>query len=167
MIGNPTATKGQVFPTLRCFTELCDKISQTPALEDRRMRRDLHDTFVKLCDGSIQGVGRYSDGASWRRGGKAEANGDAASISSDKEAEAGAAEGDEKPLPVPTSDYGPTSGGEVAQFLTERVLPGCRRYMLEVDKIAAIGTNIMYYIIAPAFKGRSRCALSSCSASRC
>lgn len=54
---------------------------------------------------------------------------------------------------------------QVAQFLTERALPGCRRYMLEVDKVAAIGTNIMYYIIAPAFKGRSRSADSLHSAS--
>lgn len=114
VIGNPTSTKGQVFPTLKCFTELCDKISHTPALEDRRMRRDLHDTFVKLCDGSIQGVGRYTEGASWRRNGKTETNGDTASIASDKEGEAAAPDGpSEKALPVPVSDYGPTSGEEV------------------------------------------------------
>lgn len=49
VLANPSTTRSQVFPTLRCFTTLSDKISQTSALEDRRMRRDLQVCFLFLA----------------------------------------------------------------------------------------------------------------------
>jgi hypothetical protein len=49
----------------RCFTVLSEKVSQTSALEDRRMRRDLQETFIRLVDASVQLAGRAVESGVW------------------------------------------------------------------------------------------------------
>lgn len=61
-ISTPTIHKYRLFPTLRCFTALAERISTTSALEDRRMRRDLIENFVKLVDSTVQMSGRSGAG---------------------------------------------------------------------------------------------------------
>lgn len=61
-INTPAPHKYRLFPTLRCLTALAEKISQTSALEDRRMRRDLVENFVKLVDATVQLSGRSGAG---------------------------------------------------------------------------------------------------------
>lgn len=61
-INTPAPHKYRLFATLRCFTALTEKISQTSALEDRRMRRDLVENFVKLVDATVQMSGRSGAG---------------------------------------------------------------------------------------------------------
>jgi hypothetical protein len=61
-INTPPIHKYRLFPTLRCFTALAEKIATTSALEDRRMRRDLIDNFVKLVDATVQMSGRSGAG---------------------------------------------------------------------------------------------------------
>lgn len=51
----------------RCFTTLSERVSQTSALEDRRMRRDLQETFIRLVDASIQIAGRAVEQGGWVR----------------------------------------------------------------------------------------------------
>lgn len=55
----------ELFP--RCFTTLSERVSQTSALEDRRMRRDLQETFIRLVDASIQIAGRAVEQGGWVR----------------------------------------------------------------------------------------------------
>lgn len=52
---------------IRCFTALSEKVSQTSALEDRRMRRDLQETFLRLVDASVQLAGRAAEQGGWLR----------------------------------------------------------------------------------------------------
>lgn len=61
-INTPALHKYRLFPTLRCFTTLSEKISTTSALEDRRMRRDLLENFIKLVDATVQMSGRSGSG---------------------------------------------------------------------------------------------------------
>ncbi|PLW27497.1 hypothetical protein PCASD_17664 [Puccinia coronata f. sp. avenae] len=154
VLTNSAVNKNQLFPTLKCFTLLAEKISQTSALEDRRMRRDLQDTFVKLCDAVIQTAGKHLD----QMKGKPDHNGDHPAISLEKEP---------PPSPLATSttltderkpsDFDkPVTGPEAALFLSEKALPSCRRLLIESDRLQAVCTNIMYYLVNPAFKARIR-----------
>ncbi|WAQ81113.1 hypothetical protein PtA15_1A451 [Puccinia triticina] len=154
VLANSTVNKNQLFPTLKCFTILAEKISQTSALEDRRMRRDLQDTFVKLCEVVIQTAGKYLD----QLKGKPDFNGDQPTISLEKEPPA-------SPLVASTTltderkasdSEKPVTGAEAALFLSEKALPSCRRFLIESDRLQAVCTNIMYYLVTPAFKVRIR-----------
>lgn len=82
--------KRQVFPCLRyaishsltycwcadtrlpsCFTVLSEKICQTSAIEERRTRKEMQDTLVKLVDTGILISGRSFEQTNWiRRSGK-------------------------------------------------------------------------------------------------
>ncbi|KAK4051842.1 hypothetical protein OIV83_002547 [Microbotryomycetes sp. JL201] len=149
------------FFCLRCFTTLCEKVSQTSALEDRRMRRDLQETFIRLSDSSIQLAGRAVEHGGWLRRTVGESlNGDSDSVASretkdTKEGRESEVVEGEKKLPVSTS---PPSGQaqEIASFMASRVLPDLRRFLVDADKVVAVSSNIVYYLIAPAFKTRSR-----------
>lgn len=148
VLASSTVNKNQIFPTLKCFTSLAEKISQTSALEDRRMRRDLQETFVRLCDVVIQTAGKNLDIV----------KGDHQPPPSEKEAPGSPGVSqtlltDDKKAGDPDK---PMTGTEVAQFLTEKALPSCRRFLIEADKLQAVCTNIMYYLVTPAFKARSR-----------
>lgn len=58
----------QLFPILRCLTILGQIVSTTSALEDRRLRRDLQDTYVKLLDIVLSNSSKLGDSAIWERG---------------------------------------------------------------------------------------------------
>lgn len=64
IMSHATVHKFRLLPTLRCLTTLAEKIGQTSALEDRRMRRDVHEAFVKLVDATVQASGRSGTGLS-------------------------------------------------------------------------------------------------------
>ncbi|KAM0788392.1 hypothetical protein ACM66B_001530 [Microbotryomycetes sp. NB124-2] len=157
-----SSAKSWHFSCLRCFTTLCEKVSQTSALEDRRMRRDLQETFIRLSDASIQLAGRAVEHGGWLRRTVGEtANGDNDSITSretkdTKDAKDSEAD-DEKRLPASTAPSTPTGQAqEIATFMASRVLPDLRRFLVEADKVLAVSSNLVYYLVAPAFKTRSR-----------
>ena len=41
ILGNVKESRAQAFPLLRCVSVLADKLTQTTAMEDRRLRKDL------------------------------------------------------------------------------------------------------------------------------
>lgn len=45
---------------------------------------------------------------------------------------------------------------QITDFLAQRVLPDLRRFLIDADKTATVCTNIVYYVVAPAFRTRSR-----------
>lgn len=82
LLSNNSTAKPHIFAGLRCvplpschyltrryscFTSLSEKVSQTSALEDRRMRRDLQETFIRLTDASVVLAGRAVEVAGWSR----------------------------------------------------------------------------------------------------
>ncbi|EEB86888.1 hypothetical protein MPER_15999, partial [Moniliophthora perniciosa FA553] len=50
IVGGAKDLKPQTFPTLRCVIVLAEKITQTPAMEDRRIRKELQEIYGKLLD---------------------------------------------------------------------------------------------------------------------
>ncbi|CDW94802.1 hypothetical protein, partial [Sporisorium scitamineum] len=70
-VANGMARKVHVYPMLRVFTALAEKICLTAAIEDRRTRRDLRDNFAKLIESCILISGRSFDQSTWiRRSGR-------------------------------------------------------------------------------------------------
>lgn len=45
---------------------------------------------------------------------------------------------------------------QVADFMSRRVLADFRRFLIDADKTVAVCSNMVYYIVAPAFKTRSK-----------
>lgn len=62
----PTA-RALLFPIFRCLTVLGRIVSTTSALEDRRLRRDLQETYVKLFDAVLSQSSKLADSATWER----------------------------------------------------------------------------------------------------
>lgn len=65
---NTPASKMLLFPMLKCLTMLGEIVSTTSALEDRRLRRDLQETYVKLLDVVLNNSSKLGDSAIWERG---------------------------------------------------------------------------------------------------
>lgn len=51
----------------RCLTELSLTISKTTALEDRRLRRDLHDTYARALDLVVNNSLKIAEAGIWDR----------------------------------------------------------------------------------------------------
>ncbi|KAJ6623058.1 Dopey, N-terminal-domain-containing protein [Mycena sp. CBHHK59/15] len=146
--GSTRDFKPQTYPALRCLTVLAEKITQTTAVEDRRIRKELQETFAKLSDSCIVFVGRAYDQGSWiRRSTK----------------DSLATNGRESPAPrdeklaASVSSFASTElASQVNLFLATTAMPSLRRFLMDNDKVVASCTNIVYYIISPAIKGKSR-----------
>ncbi|OBZ78644.1 Protein dopey-1 [Grifola frondosa] len=153
--------KPQAFPSLRCFTVLADKVSQTTAMEDRRIRRELQETYGKLLDTCVL-VGRSPDQGSWIRRSHREtlaANGrdsPTLRVVSDPRV-------DEKMNASSTSlpdsiklAYSTDLIEQINLYISSDVLPNLRKFLMEPDKILAACNQIVYNIIVPSLKGKAR-----------
>lgn len=158
----------------RCLAVLADKVTQTTAMDDKRVRKDMQDNYSKLLDYCVAFVGRSSDQGSWIR-------------RSTKETLAQNGRDSPRPgkAPVPFStllshtaveskvidDKGDTTGsfilegnkGETTElfsqiifFIASSALPNLRRFLLENDKVISTCSNIIYYIVNPAMRGKTR-----------
>ncbi|KAJ7742186.1 Dopey, N-terminal-domain-containing protein [Mycena olivaceomarginata] len=153
--------KPQTYPTLRCLTVLAEKITQTTAMEDRRIRKELQvkETFGKLLDSCVVFIGRAYDQGSWIR-------------RSTKDA-LGGNSGRESPAPRAGMYPHLTSKRSMGQlysyifgnvpisqqvnlFIATTAMSSLRRFLMDNDKVVAACTNIVYYIVSPAMKGKSR-----------
>jgi hypothetical protein len=45
---------------------------------------------------------------------------------------------------------------QLVEFLAERVVPNFKRFLIDPDKSASLCSNIMYYIVTPALKSRTK-----------
>ncbi|TDL20872.1 hypothetical protein BD410DRAFT_840852 [Rickenella mellea] len=146
----------QVLPVLNV---LAHKITRTSAIEDRKTRKDIQETFGKLLDACILIAGRSFDSGNWiRRTAK----------------DALTANGRESPLPRVASDSKrvekfavaspasnesprlPPAADMIKAFLADEALPSLRRFLMENDKVVGACNNIVYYIVNPALKGKAR-----------
>ncbi|KAF8215761.1 Dopey, N-terminal-domain-containing protein [Mycena galopus ATCC 62051] len=158
IFGSTREFKAQTYPTLRCLTVLAEKITQTTAMEDRRIRKELQETFGKLLDSCVVFVGRAYDQGSWIRRSTKDALGTngrespAPALREEKlAASVSSLPGDVTPRPVPTE-----LASQVNLFIATTAMPSLRRFLMDNDKVVAACTNIVYYIISPAMKGKSR-----------
>ncbi|KAL0951843.1 hypothetical protein HGRIS_008504 [Hohenbuehelia grisea] len=154
----------QTYPTLRCLIVLADKITQTTAIDDRRMRKEIQDTFLRLLDTCVIWIGRSVDQGSWIRRTTREALGAASGRESpvprdakllDDKTDAGSPSLPESPRPP---QFSPNSELILRMnvYLAEEILPHIRKLLPENDKILAACTNIVYYIVGPSMKGKTR-----------
>ncbi|GAA6058598.1 hypothetical protein JCM10212_004009 [Sporobolomyces blumeae] len=156
VLNNLSTNRQLVFQSLRCFTALSEKVSQTSALEDRRMRRDLQETFIRLVDASVQLAGRAVESGTWlkRNGVENTTNGENGSIISEKtkgETDSVATETEKKPTMTSRN-----VAREITLFLAQRALADFRRFHIDLDKTVTACSNVVYYIVAPAFKTRAK-----------
>lgn len=56
-----------LYPMLRCATVLSRAVATTSALEDRRLRRDLQETYAKLVDVVVMNLPRVNELDIWER----------------------------------------------------------------------------------------------------
>jgi hypothetical protein len=121
---NPS-TKAQLYPVLRCVTTLCKTVSSTSALEDRRLRRDLQDVYLKLLDGVVSNAGRSAEVTVWQR---------EASRLDQK------VDGEQDGL------------RDIQDFVAQRVVPSLRAFLADNDKIANAANSISTGLVVPAFR---------------
>ncbi|KAK2464744.1 hypothetical protein APHAL10511_003162 [Amanita phalloides] len=155
LTGGTREFKVQNYLCLRCLTVLADRVTQTTAMEDRRVRKEVQDNFGKLLDSCVAFVGRTFDQGSWiRRSTK----------------EALLANGRESPAPrtdsrneekVDGSPELPKPGtvefvSQIMQFLASTALPRLRKFLMDNDKVAAACSNIVYYVVSPCLKGKNK-----------
>ena len=123
---NPS-TRAQLYPVLRCVTTLSKTVSSTSALEDRRLRRDLQDVYLKLLDGVVSTAGRSAEIIVWKRDG----------TQSDHE----------------KTENGQHDGlRDIQAFVADRVVPDLRAFLADNDKIANAANSISSGLIVPAFR---------------
>ncbi|KAF9786711.1 Dopey, N-terminal-domain-containing protein [Thelephora terrestris] len=151
--------KLQGYYTLRSLTVLADKVVQTTALDDRRLRKELQENYGKLVDSCVVSVSRLDAGTWIRRTTK-----DTLS----------AVNGRDSPIPRVASDskleetfsvnpwdskpHSETEAGEqqVTQYIAQHVVPNMRRFLMENDKVLASCINMVYYIVTPSLRGKAR-----------
>ncbi|KZT08595.1 uncharacterized protein LAESUDRAFT_757319 [Laetiporus sulphureus 93-53] len=151
--------KVQAYPI--CFTVLADKVCQTTAVEDRRIRKELQDNYSKLLDLCVL-AGRPYDQGSWIRRTPRDTltvNGGTSSlprVASDGKL-------DEKINASSTSlpeSIRPAYGSELIEqinlYIASSVLPNLRRFFPEADKVLAACNSIVYNVITPSLKGKAR-----------
>lgn len=160
--GSTRDFKAQNFPALCCLIVLAEKITQTTAMEDRRIRKELQDNFSKLLESSVVFVGRSFDQGSWIRRSTKESlitNGRDSPVprSNDNKLEE-KVDTSSAPAPPDTPKLGASSEliAQINNFMASSVVPNLRKFLVDNDKIAAACNNIVYYIVNPAMKGKSR-----------
>ncbi|KAI0031253.1 Dopey, N-terminal-domain-containing protein [Vararia minispora EC-137] len=150
--------KLQAFAVLRCVSVLASKLTQTTAMEDRRVRKDLQDVYAKLLDSVVVSVNRNADQSFWSRRGLK----DGAVNGRDSPAPRGVLGGtaderlEEKANASTASLPLPSNMDASDQYISTDVLPHLRQFLTDNDKVLVACTNIMYYIVSPAIKSKSR-----------
>ncbi|KAH9982294.1 Dopey, N-terminal-domain-containing protein [Lactifluus volemus] len=156
IISNIRDFRPQVFPVLRCVSILADKITQTTALEDRRIRKDLQDTYGKLLDALVISVNRSTDTNYWIRRNNKDGH---------------ASNGRDSPIPQDADQTGQVLStqlkkyphnihlyqtSQIVQYIGDTALPRLRKFLVDNDRVLAVCTNVVYYIVSPALKTKSR-----------
>ncbi|KIL71408.1 hypothetical protein M378DRAFT_188883 [Amanita muscaria Koide BX008] len=150
--------KAQVYLTIRCLTVLADILAHTTAMEDRRVKKELQDNFLKLLDTCVAFVGRSFDQGSWLRRPAKEvqvANGRESPLS-----RSGSRVDEKNEVTPPTQDVS-TPGNielvsQVIQYLGSTAVPRLRKFLSDSDKISAACSNIVYYVVSPGLKSKTR-----------
>ncbi|KAI1794036.1 Dopey, N-terminal-domain-containing protein [Ganoderma leucocontextum] len=153
----------QAFATLKCFTVLADKVTQTTALDDKRIRKDMQETYGKLLDICVLS-GRAVESGSWIRRTPRDnliANGRDSPALTLRVTEAKLDENNASSTSLPLPDsakatYSTDVVQQVNSYIASDALPNLRKFLVDSDKILAACNQIVYNIVTPALKGKSR-----------
>ncbi|KAG8881950.1 hypothetical protein FRB98_004046 [Tulasnella sp. 332] len=175
--------KRQIFPTLKCYTILAEKITQTTAIEDRRMRKELQDIFTKLADPCILIAGRAFESNNWIRRGTKDSLGAsdravtplarvASEVALNEKPDSPVVLVDDSPKLLPGPDLidqvSPPDWKycvllqsddpipKINSFLATKLLPDLRRFLLDPDRVLTLCTNIVYYVVSPAIRSKAK-----------
>ena len=140
---NHAANKALVFSMLRVVAAAGVPLAASRAYEDRRTRRDVQDTLVRLCEQVISLYARTLDVSASRRGAR---DSDSASHTDDTPDDAQSAD---------TSAVAPAPALVVAFFATT-LLPALEPLAVDTDKSVALCTSLVYYVLTPGFRARQR-----------
>ncbi|KIK71711.1 hypothetical protein GYMLUDRAFT_33858 [Collybiopsis luxurians FD-317 M1] len=160
--GSTRDFKPQTFPTLRCATVLAEKLTQTTAMEDRRIRKELQDIFAKLLDSCVGYVGRSYGSGSWIR---RSANETLSNNGRDSPAPGSRDSKIDEKFNASTTSFTvdtPRTGAtnevvtQINEFIAAVALPHMRRILMDNDKVSSACANIVYYIVSPSLKGRTK-----------
>lgn len=128
LLANSAAHKGHLFPALRCFTVLAERLIGNSAWEgDKKARRDLQETHLRLFDLCVLIAGR-------------EARDHAGETIDEK-----------------SNTLVPHLSRDIATYLAEPALPILRKLASnDPERVATSASNAVYYIIAPPLKTKAR-----------
>ncbi|KAJ3054289.1 hypothetical protein HK097_002171 [Rhizophlyctis rosea] len=151
-----------MFPSmLRLMTVYFEKLIGRPAFEDRRVRREAEDAYQKVCDSCILIGGRAFEKGTW--------SGRAVPAVDVEGAAAEDAGGDFGGLAVLPEIAGTlkrasklsedTLMQEVIMYIATSVFPSLRKFLTEQDRVLALFTNAIYYIVGPNLKNRQNVRL--------
>ncbi|KAL4070521.1 Dopey, N-terminal-domain-containing protein [Scleroderma citrinum] len=151
----------QMYLVLRCLCVIGDKVTQTTAMDDKRIKKDLQEMFGKLFDACVAFAGRGSESASKIKRTTRESMIDGRS--SPVPRGSGDLKIDEKVNSSTTSlpDTAKSMWGnelplQVINFIATTALPSLRRFLLDNDKVASACSNVVYYVVNPAIKVKSK-----------
>ncbi|KAJ7204429.1 Dopey, N-terminal-domain-containing protein [Mycena pura] len=154
LFGTTREFRAQSYLALRCLTVLAEKITQTTAVEDRRIRKELQEAFGKLLDSCVVFVGRANDQGSWiRRSTTLATNGRESPAPREEKLAASVSSIAADTAPRPASAE---AVSQINLFIATAAMPRLRRFLMDNDKVVASCTNIVYYIVGPAMKGKVR-----------
>ncbi|KAG2350958.1 hypothetical protein BDR05DRAFT_955104 [Suillus weaverae] len=155
--------KIQVFLALKCLCVLGDKVTQTTAIDDKRIRKDLQETFGKLLDACVTFVGKSTDQPNWMRRTTKESMVTNGRSSPALRGGVSDLKVDEKPdssIVTLSDNAKPTWGAElpsqITAFIALTAVPELRRFLMDNDKVASACSNIVYYIVSPGIKMKAR-----------
>ncbi|PKI83135.1 hypothetical protein MVES1_003069 [Malassezia vespertilionis] len=133
------ANKNLMYHTLRIVTSAAVTLSLTRAFEERRTKRDIQDTFVRVCEMVVSLYSRALDVTSSLHRGK-----DSEACSTH-----GADDISADPSAVPLSTT-------VVSFFAATAVPALATLAIDLDKTAALCTSLVYYIVTPSLRARAR-----------
>lgn len=123
-VSSTPAGRTQLFPAFRCLTALVQIVASTSALEDRRLRRDVQETYIKLLD-LVASSARSVDGAAHRN----------ASIPN---------------TPVIGGEGDSTdSADDIPLFVSGEVVPHLRTLLGDTDRVVAACTSVFAHLVTP------------------
>lgn len=156
--------KQQLLPVLRCITRLGSTVAKTSALEDRKYRRDLQETFVKLLDALLLNINKIAEEGLWRRphaqGGREEKSDSFDTLCRDKLTfEASSL------LPAAWSAADEVGRGnrqvsdarQIHTFLATEIVPNLRDLLHDNDRVSTAATAIVNQVVNPALRQRKLC----------
>ncbi|KAF9225321.1 hypothetical protein BS17DRAFT_872565 [Gyrodon lividus] len=151
----------QVYLTLRCLCVLGDKVTQTTAMDDKRIKKDLQETFGKLLEACITFVGRSSEPSSWIRRTTRESliNGRSSPVprgvsdlKMDEKANSSLVSLQDNAKPT----WGSELPSQVTKFIAIIAVPNLRKFLMDNDRVTSACGNIVYYVINPGLKTKLR-----------
>ncbi|KAF8337070.1 Dopey, N-terminal-domain-containing protein [Cantharellus anzutake] len=162
VVATPQVYRAQMFPVLRCMTVACEKIAQTSAMEDRKLRKDIQDLYVKTVDNCVLLAGKSFDQGNWIRRSTKEPGVSSGRVSPSmpvflRNLEHGV-NGHERLLGAASNETkaGMTVVAEPASTShASPCLPNLRKILADTDKQLGVCSNIVYYIVNNASKARS------------